>query len=121
MMRRWNEGLNALRVRTRDRSLHTAGEKQFVLYQGPPMTPPNWLRFSPSFSFANVFGVENSVPDEFEQVAMKLVGSGSRHDVHRSRRVEAVLGRYGAGFDLELLNRIGEWQRQSLIEGQRTL
>ena len=55
--------------------------------------------------------VEVVVADVFKDVAMEGVGAGTGGDGHRGRRVLAGLGTHGAGFHLEFLEGVREWQR----------
>ena len=56
--------------------------------------------------------VEPVIADELEEVAVERVGARLGHRVDRGAGVHAVAGRRGARFELELLQRVGEGQRQ---------
>ena len=46
---------------------------------------------------------------------MKFVSAALRNDIDGARGVKSILCGYGAGLDLEFLQRIGERQRQRLV------
>ena len=81
--------------------------------------PPLALRgciFKPIlFGSKRVARVEDSVPHKLEEAAMKFVSAALGNDIDDARSVKSVLCGYGAGLDLEFLERIGKRQRQSLV------
>ena len=62
-----------------------------------------------------VSGIEHAVADEFKSVAVKCISAGFRNSIHGSRRVISILRRQRAGLHLELLQGVGEGQRQVQI------
>src|SRR5207248_7526063 len=56
--------------------------------------------------------VEPIVPRELEGVPMEEIGTGLGDDIHGRSKMLAIPGRQGAGFYLELLQRIGKRRRK---------
>ena len=57
--------------------------------------------------------VQPVIAEELERVAVEGIGAGLGHGVHRRGRMVAVLRRQRIRFDLELLHRVRERQRQA--------
>ena len=62
-----------------------------------------------------VCGVQQIVPDELEQAAMKVIRTGFGDRIHLRARVLALRGRQRAGFHFEFLKRVRKGQRQAQI------
>ena len=92
-----------------------AEEKQFVLDDRSPEYAAKLVALQPiPLRGERVARIEDFVPNELKQVAVKLVCTRLRYSINCTCGVLSILGRHGTGFNFEFLQRIWEWQR--LIE-----
>src|SRR5207244_9499731 len=111
-LERWDVSNEGSRRRALDRSLVSAKEKQFVRDDRSTKDTAKLVSLEPVLLVGvRIPRIEDFVAHVFKQVAVKSVGARFRYHVHRTGGMEPILRGYRAGFDFELLNRIGERQR----------
>src|SRR4029077_1785289 len=100
------------------RTLVAAKEKYSILCDGTAQRPAKLIALDRvTLRGEFVSRIEDPVPHEFKEIAMKFVRSRFCHHADRSRRFHALLSGRGAGLDLELLKRVRKWQRRIPVVG----
>ena len=111
---RGNKGGVLGAVRAQRGSLKTAEEEELVPETRQNGTADNTAELISLQSIARerkeVAGVQISVPQEFEQIAVIFVGAGFGDGIDRRGRVEPILRRRRAGLHLEFLQSVRERQ-----------
>jgi len=114
-----NKGDRGRRGRFLDSTLVAGEEKQLVSEPGQGRTADRCAELVALQSIASggeiVPRIEISVAEKFESVAVIIVCARLGDCVDSRGRVKSIFGRESAGFDFELLERIGKWQRQVQI------
>ncbi len=91
------------------RSLIPRKEKQFVFEDRPANCPAELVTLDGISSHREgIPRVENSIPDKFKHIAMKIIRTGFCNEADRTRGFADGCGRCSAGLDFELLQRIRE-------------
>ena len=92
------------------RSLIAAEEEQFVLHDRPASRSAELVALDRVASGRKeIPRIEFSVTNEFEQIAVKFIRAGLRHQAYGACRLAASRSRSCAGFDFEFLKSIRKW------------
>ena len=84
---------------------------------GPPIAPPNWLRFSVSCVGAKKFlALKSPLRTNSNTSPWMSFVPDFVIDVHHGPSANAILGREIVGFDIELLHGVGIRERQIRVE-----
>ena len=85
-------------------ALISAKEEKLVLHDGAAECAPELISLQRvALRRKEVSSVEDPIPHKFKRIAVEIVRTGLRNDVHISRCMYAILCLQSAGFDLEFL------------------
>src|SRR5437016_6322933 len=100
-------------IRSRYRALIATKEECLVLHDRPAERPTVLIALQcVAACCKEIPRIHFSIAKEFERAAVEFVGARSHDGVHCAGRVDAARSRLRAGFDFELLKRVGKRERK---------
>src|SRR5262249_51459345 len=111
-----NETDSIRRVLPESRALVSRKKEELVLFNRTTDRSAELIALDRiAFGGKRISGVKNSISYEFECVAVNIITTGFGYQADGSGGLQAVLSAGGAGFDFELLERIGKRHRHVTV------